>query len=368
MEEDSNLLVFHDSFDVFGGGERVAATIAKAFDARIVTTNVDPEIVQELGIDVDSIYDLGRISDRAPLGPIKSSLAFKKARFKGFDNYIVSGFWSLYASYRHKPALFYCHTPRRDFYDLKAYNIARQSNVIKKLVAWGWVTGHGWFDKRAISQVDRIVTNSENVRRRIKKYYRRESTVIYPPVATARYYTKEYGDFWLSVNRLYPEKRVDLQVEAFKSLEDENLVIAGGFSTRDKSLLHYHKRFADLPSNVKIIGRIKEKGLLELYARCKGVVYTPIDEDFGLVPVEAQASGKAVVGVNEGGLRETVRNGETGLLVPPTAESIRTAVQSISDDPKQFAGACKKNASRFDEAIFVDHMRQNLRLHKTLKP
>jgi len=360
MEEDLNLLIFHDSFDVFGGGERVAATIAEAFDATIATTNVDPEVIHELGLKSDSIYDLGRISEGAPLGPIKTSLAFRRAHFEGFDHYVVSGFWSLYASFRHKPSLFYCHTPRRDFYDLKAYNIARQSNAIKKIVAWCWVTGHSWFDKRAVSQVDKIVTNSENVRTRIKRYYGRESEVVYPPVTTSRYYSKGYGDFWLSVNRLYPEKRVDLQIEAFRRLNDEKLIIAGGFSARDKSLQRYHKQFADLPHNVEIIGRITEKELLELYATCKGVLYTPIDEDFGLVPVEAQASGKAVVGVDEGGLRETVLNGETGLLVAPTAQSIGNAVESISDNPKRFENACKRNALRFDKAIFVDRMRQNL--------
>ncbi len=362
MQEAPNLLIFHDSFDVFGGGERVVATIAKAFNASIATTNVDPQIVQEFGIKDDVIYDLGRINQRAPVGPIKSSLVFKKARFEGFDSYIISGFWSLYASYKHKPSLFYCYTPRRDFYDLKTYNIARQSNVIKKLVAWSWVTGHGWFDKRAVSQVARIIAISENVKRRIQKFYGRKSTIIYPPVETDRYYTKEYGDFWLSVNRLYPEKRVDLQIEAFKSLEDENLVIAGGFASKDKSLQHYHKRFADLPSNVTISGRTTEKQLLELYARCKGVIYTPIDEDFGLVPIEAQASGKAVVGVNEGGLKETVLHGKTGLLVHPIPESLQKAIHSVSEDPERFKHACKENASRFDEAKFIDGMRRSLLL------
>ncbi len=143
-------------------------------------------------------------------------------------------------------------------------------------------------------------------------------------------------------------------------MNDEKLIIAGGFSARDKSLQRYHKLFADLPHNVEIIGRITEKELLELYATCKGVLYTPIDEDFGLVPVEAQASGKAVVGVDEGGLRETVLNGETGLLVPPTARSIGNAVESVSDNPRRFENACKRNALRFDKTVFIDRMRQNL--------
>jgi len=360
MNGDLRILIFHDSFDVLGGGEKVVATIAKAFDAKIATTNVDPEIVQDLGIKEDAIIDLGRISDRAPIGPIKSSLLFRRASFHEYETHLLSGFWSLYASYNHKPNVLYCHTPRRDFYDLKSFNIARQPNIIKKMVAWGWATGHAWFDKRAISQVNTILTNSRNVQTRIKRYYKRDSTVIYPPIATDRYYTKKYGDFWLSVNRLYPEKRVDLQVEIFESLQDENLVIVGGYSSRDKSLVNYHKLFTKLPKNVTIIGRIPEKQLLELYATCKGVVNIPIDEDFGLVPVEAQASGKAVVGVNEGGLKETVVSGKTGLLVDPNPKALGNAIKRVSEAPEQFQKACKRNAGRFDEKVFVRNVQRNL--------
>jgi len=360
MNTDLRLLIFHDSFDVLGGGEKVVATIARAFDAKIATTNVDPEIVQDLGIKEDVIIDLGRISDRAPIGPIKLSLLFGKARFREFDIHLLSGFWSLYASHNHKPNVLYCYTPRRDFYDLKSFNIARQSNIVKKIVAWGWTSGHAWFDKRAMSQVNSILTISQNVQDRIKKYYKRESTIIYPPVLTDHYYTREFGDFWLSVNRLYPEKRVDLQIETFRGLKDENLVIVGGFSSRDKSLINYHKLFTDLPSNVRIIGRIPEKRLLELYATCKGVINIPIDEDFGLVPVEAQASGKAVVGVKEGGLKETVVNGTTGFLVDPNPKALGNAIKRVSEAPAQFQEACKKNAGRFDEKVFVRNMQKSL--------
>jgi glycosyltransferase involved in cell wall biosynthesis len=111
---------------------------------------------------------------------------------------------------------------------------------------------------------------------------------------------------------------------------------------------------------VKILGIIPEKRLLDLYATCKGVVYTPIDEDFGLVPVEAQASGKAVVGVNEGALRETIINGQTGFLVDAHPESLKKAILLVSEAPEQYKKACKKNASRFDEHIFIESMRQIL--------
>ena len=360
INSDLELLIFHDSLDVLGGGEKVVATIAKAFDARIAAANVDPEIIRELGIEQDLIYDLGRIDARAPIGPIKSSLLFRRVSFPGFDKYLLSGFWSLYAAYRHKPSIYYCYTPRRDFYDLKRFNIARQSNLVKKAVAWSWTTAHSYFDRRAIRQVPKILTLSRTVQKRIAMYYHRDSTVIYPPVPTDHYYTKAFGDFWLSVNRLYPEKRVELQIEAFKSLPNENLLIVGGYARRDKGLVAYHKLFADLPPNVKILGIIPQERLLELYATCKGVVYTPIDEDFGLVPVEAQASGKAVVGVNEGALRETVINGATGFLVDPRPESLKKAIECVSEEPQRYEKACKKNASKFDEHIFIKSMRRNL--------
>jgi glycosyltransferase involved in cell wall biosynthesis len=360
MNSDLQLLIFHDSLDVIGGGEKVVATIAKAFDAPIAAANVDPKVIRELGIEQDVIYDLGRIDNRPPIGPIKLSLLFRKASFRGFDKYLLSGFWSLYAAYRHKPSILYCYTPRRDFYDLKKFSIAHQSNLAKKVVAWTWTTAHSYFDRGAVRKVTKILTLSLAVQKRIAKYYKRDSTVIYPPVPTDRYRTKEFGDFWLSVNRLYPEKRVELQIDAFKSLPDENLLIVGGYAPRDnKSLFAYHRVLADLPPNVKIFGTVPEERLLDLYATCKGVVHTPIDEDFGLVPVEAQASGKAVVGVNEGGLRETVINGITGFLVDPHPESLKKAIQRVSEEPQRYEKACKKNASRFDESIFIASMRQN---------
>jgi glycosyltransferase involved in cell wall biosynthesis len=359
MQSNLNILIFHDSFDTIGGAEKVVATIANAFETPIAAANVDPEIIRELGIDADAIHNLGRIEDRVPIGPIRLSLLFRKARCLGFDKYLLSGAWALYAAYNNKPNVFYCHTPHRHFYDLKRFGIARQPSRVKRAVAWSWATAHGSFDKKAIDHVDEILTNSSTVQTRITKYYRRESAVVYPPVPTARYHTKEFGDFWLSVNRLYPEKRVELQVEAFKSLPDEHLLIVGGYTSRDK-LLAYHRLFSDLPSNVKVLGNIPERDLIELYATCKGVVHTPIDEDFGLVPIEAQASGKAVVGVNEGGLRETVINGRTGYLVDPHPESLKRAIQLVSEEPQRYEKACKKNASRFDEHIFIESMRQHL--------
>ncbi len=360
MTSDLNVLVFHDSFDSVGGAERVVATIAKAFDAHIASTNVDHAVLKDVGIDSDAVYDLGTVARGPPLGPIESSILFKKARFSGFDTHILSGNWAIYASYRHKPSVYYCNAPCRVFYDLKGYTVATQTNLPKKAIAWGWTTMHARFDGRAVQQIDRILANSLNVQDRIRRYYKRESEVVYPPIRCQKYRTKEFGDFWLSVNRLYPEKRVELQIETFRRLPEEQLLVVGGFSSRDVSLSRYHRIFDDLPENVKILGWVQEDELLDLYAKCRGVLFTALDEDFGMVAVEAQASGKAVVGVNEGGLRETIIDGQTGFLVNPDPVFIAAAITQVSKEPERYRDACIKNARRFDEDVFIRKMRNNL--------
>ena len=89
-----------------------------------------------------------------------------------------------------------------------------------------------------IKRVGRIITNSKTVKDRIKRYYHRDASVIYPPVDTKKYSCTEYGDFWLSVNRMYPEKRIELQIEAFSRMPDQNLVIVGGVSAGDHAALY----------------------------------------------------------------------------------------------------------------------------------
>ena len=105
------------------------------------------------------------------------------------------------------------------------------------------------------------------------------------------------------MNRIYPEKRIDLQFEVFRKLPEERLVIIGGYAEGDHAAKYYEKLIKNIPSNVEMRGAVTEEELIDLYARCKGLICTALDEDFGLTPVEAMASGKPVVAVNEGGLQ-----------------------------------------------------------------
>jgi glycosyltransferase involved in cell wall biosynthesis len=111
-----------------------------------------------------------------------------------------------------------------------------------------------------------------------------------------------------------------------------------------------------LPPNVEILGEVPEAQLLDLYSRCRGLVCTALNEDFGMTPVEAMAAGKPVVAVNEGGFRETVTP-ETGILVGANTEEIIAAIKVISDDPCRFRETCIAQAMKFDRSVFDEKLR-----------
>ncbi len=116
------------------------------------------------------------------------------------------------------------------------------------------------------------------------------------------------------------------------------------------------KYTTDLPPNVAIASEVTEEVIVNYYARCKGLICTAKDEDFGLTPLEAMASGKPVVAVNEGGFRETVTP-ETGILVQPDAESIIGAVRSLSKNPEHYHDACIARAQEFNQKEFSERLR-----------
>jgi glycosyltransferase involved in cell wall biosynthesis len=159
------------------------------------------------------------------------------------------------------------------------------------------------------------------------------------------------------VNRLYPEKRIELQIESFRRMPDQNLLITGGFSKGDHAEGYSKIVLRDLPENVKILGEVEEKELVDLYAHCRGLICTALDEDFGLTPLEAMASGKPVVAVNEGGFRETITT-ETGRLVKPNLPDIIDAVQEVSKEADSFRKACQARARLFDISIFAEKMKE----------
>ncbi|MHB8100986.1 MAG: glycosyltransferase [Methanosarcina sp.] len=345
--------IFHDYFGAIGGGEKVVITLANLLNADIITTDLDA--VNKLDAAVN-VISLGHTKKIPPLKQISATKKFYSCDFSNdYDFFIFTGNWSHYAAHNHHPNMWYCYTPVRAFYDLYDTFLQRQDFITRQAFR-AWVHGHRWMDQKSVNNIDHIVTISKNSQKRIEKYHHKTADIIYPPVDVSKFKFKEFGDFWLSVNRLYPEKRIELQIEAFREMPDEKLIIVGGYAKGDHAEKYAKNISNKLPYNVSILGEVSEQELIDLYARCKGFICTALDEDFGLTPVEAMASGKPVVAVNEGGFRETVTE-KTGLLINADLHSTIEAVKSISREPERYKDACLKQAKRFDLSIFSEKMK-----------
>ncbi len=346
--------VLYDFLDVAGGAERVALDLARHLDADLVTTNVDPKVVDALGFGDGNVVSLGSAPRGAPWRHIAASRRFARARLPGYDRYLFSGNWSIFASKRHHPNVWYCHTPTRLFYDQREAMLARLSPS-GRLAARAWTRVHRVFEQRAVGHCDRILANSRNVEERIRRYYGRDSEVVYAPVDTSRFRFAGIGGPWLSVTRLYPEKRVELQLEIFRSLPEARLTIVGGTAPGDRG--EAYVRSLHPPANVTLAGQISDQELVDLYAHCRGLVATAADEDFGLTPVEAMASGKCVVAVDEGGYRETILPRETGFLLPARPEAFVDTIRGLDDATlERMRAPCLARAREFDAGAFYERM------------
>jgi glycosyltransferase involved in cell wall biosynthesis len=206
----------------------------------------------------------------------------------------------------------YCHTPMRYLWDM--YHAYRKSlnPLTRPVFSLAAHYARQW-DVSTAARVDYFLANSEHVAARIRKYYRRESTVIYPPVdVSAGYISPMTDDYYLVVSRLVPYKRVDLVIEACKRLGRRLRIVGMG--------PEYRKLRRLAGPSVEFVGKLEEQSLHESYARCRALLF-PAEEDFGIVPVEAQSFGRPVIAYGRGGALETVI-GPTAAGDPQAASGI----------------------------------------------
>ncbi|MBU0762462.1 MAG: glycosyltransferase [Candidatus Altiarchaeota archaeon] len=352
--------IFYDYFGAVGGAEKLFLTLAKNLKADVITCEVDLDNVRKAGFSDINFITLGKTIKYPVLKQVSGSLRFISCDFRGkYDFFIFGGNLTHYAAKKHKPNLYYCNSPTRSFYDLYEVMVGRLG-FPKKQIAQVWASIYRYLDRMYLPYVDCIISNSENVRGRVRKYFNCDSVVVYPPVDVAKYKFKEFGGFWLSVNRLYPEKRVELQFEVFRRSPEKKLVVVGGFSGGEGADAYAKMLLSSKPSNVEVLGGVSEGELLDLYSRCRGLICTALDEDFGLTPVEAMASGKPVVAVDEGGFRETVLEGVTGRLVKADVDELVEAVVEVGKNPKKYKKSCIKQAKNFSQDKYVDGVKKEV--------
>jgi len=247
----------------------------------------------------------------------------------------------------------YCHTPMRYLWDLyPAYRNEFTASAWKRALMAPTANYLRLWDYSTAARVDEFVANSANVARRIWKTYRRESCVIYPPVAVESFYWKPPEDYYLIVSELVPYKRIDTAVRAFSQSGRRLRVVGQG--------PEYGELRRSAQGNVEFCGRVSDEELRDLYARSRALIL-PGEEDFGLTPVEALASGKPVIAVGRGGVLESVPQADPagGVFYEDSTDlHLAEAVKAFERVEAHFsADKLQAWATQFSEKNFDQRMR-----------
>lgn len=347
----------HDFLMQMGGAEKVVEVLHGMFpDAPLYTSAYDPDAMP----DSYRTWDI-RTSFLQKL-PFKHKLhrlalfcypmAFESFDLSEYDLVISSSsaFAKGVVTQPHTMHVCYCHTPMRYAWAARSYlKNERGGGLLGSMLVPGLHYLRLW-DSISAPRVDQYVANSRAVSDRIRKFYGRQSVVIYPPVETNRFELappEEVGDYYMIASRFVPYKRLDLAVDAFTKLGRPLKVVGDG---RQRNSLQ-----SKAGPTVEFLGRVNDKELSGLMARAKAYVM-PGEEDFGIAPVEANACGRPVIAFDGGGARDTQIDGVTGVLFRErTVDSLCEAVlraDKIEFDP----AAIRRHALKFDTCCFREQM------------
>ena len=351
-----NLALIHDWLNQLGGAEDVLAALVSLYpDAPLYTSLYDrarmPAHWREWDIRTSFI-------DRLPFAHRKQQLyfplypfAFEQFDLRGYDVVLSnkSGFCHGVITGPETMHVCYCLTPTRYVWRYHQYAEQEDLGRLTRAGLAPFLTFLRQYDRLAADRVDYFIAISDEVRRRIAKVYRREATIIYPPVDVGRFApSNRVDDYYLFVGRLVPYRRLDVLIEAFNKL-GKPLKIAG--SGRDR------ERLQGLAGpTVEFLGFVPDADLPDLLARCRVFVW-PGEEDFGISPLQANAAGRPVIAYAAGGARETVVTGPdaasiTGALF--AEQSVAAIIEAVeSFDPLSVSpAAVRRHAEQYDIAVF----------------
>ncbi len=236
----------------------------------------------------------------------------------------------------------YCHNPFRYAWNDRDQTLARVRNPILRTALRGGFRRWRQWDWIAAQRTDRYVANSRTTQARIRAYFGREASVVYPPVNTARFSPGSVGAHYAIVSELMPHKRIDLAIAAFNSLRLPLIVIGDGPDAR--------RLRREAGPTISFTGRLPDTTVAEILQGARALIVTAVEE-FGIAAVESQAAGRPVIARKGGGALETIVDGVTGCWWSGGPEDLARAVLEFDDgavDPR----ACTRNALRFDTASF----------------
>lgn len=363
------IAIVHEWFDSYAGSEKVLEQMLKVYPKADLFAVVDflPQdergFIQNKKVITTFIQGLPKAKNKfrkyLPLMP----LAIEQLDLRKYDLVIsnshcvakgvITGPNQLHISY--------VHSPIRYAWDLQQQYL-EEANLQYGLEGWiAKIILHYMrlWDNRTANNVDYFISNSQYIAKRIQKCYRRTAEVIYPPVAVHDFtLCLQKEDYYLTASRMVPYKKIDLIVEAFSKMPDKKLVVIGDGPQFEKV-----KSKAKNFENIVLLGYQPFEVLKEKMQKAKAFVFAA-EEDFGIVPVEAQACGTPVIAYGKGGALETVINYDkenpTGIFFKEqTADSIVNAVKIFEKNITLFKPEnCRKNAERFSEARFRNEFKQ----------
>lgn len=345
--------IVHDWLVTYAGAERVLEQMLLCYPEADVFTLVDFLDPNQRGF----------LRGKIPSTSVVQRLPFARRRYRGYlpvmalavEQFDMSGY-DLVISSSHAVAkgvltgpdqlhISYTYSPMRYAWDLQ-HQYLREAGLdrgLKSLAARWMLHRMRLWDHRTANGVDAFVAISHYIKRRIKKVYGRDATVIYPPVDVSYFELREKKeDFFLTASRMVPYKRFGAIVAAFKRLPDKRLVVVGDGPER-RRIAH------DAPANVEFLGYQSAEVLRDRMQRAQAFIFAA-EEDFGIVPLEAQACGTPLIAFGRGGVSETLRaldaTAPTGLFFDQqTPETIAEAVLAFEAVRSRFSpAACRENA------------------------
>ena len=354
------ILIIHDRFMFRGGAERLILIMARGFNADIATgfwseaeTFPKREVPHKLFI-------IGNPTQKSGWRYLKFQLLFYfKTKFiSHYDLVIFSGNNCLSAGHNVRPGvkkIFYCHTPVRHAYDLKDYYLKNKvwwKRIILSIIIPISRAVYKW----GFRQMDIVIANSQNVQTRLKKYLKRDSTVIYPPIQTDKFKWLGQKDYYLSFGRVDKLKRVADIIKAFQKMPNKKLIVCSGGDD-----LENVKKLAAGYDNIQVIGWVDDQKLAELVGQCVASIYIPIDEDFGMTPLESMSAGKPCLAVDEGGLKESIIDEQTGKFIPAkySIDDIIRAVNWLTEERAlSMRENCQAQAKKFSQEKFIKNIKE----------
>jgi glycosyltransferase involved in cell wall biosynthesis len=354
----SRIALVHDWLNQLGGAENVLETLVGMFPGAPVFTSMYapermPAAYRAWDIRTTFMQRLPGVTTRhqayMPIYP----LAFSRMNLAGYDLILSnkSGFCHGVPAPAGAVHVCYCLTPTRFLWQYELYRERERLGAAVNLVMRGLMAPLRKWDYAAAQRVHHFIAISTEIRERIRRFYGRDSTIIFPPVDMDCYQPADEppGDYFLAGGRLIPYKRTDLAVQACTELGLRLLVFGEG---RDRAEL---ERIAG--PTVSFLGRVSCDQLAQLYAHARAFIFPGL-EDFGIAPVEAQAAGRPVIAFRGGGALDTVIPGKTGeFFAAPTVESLAAALTAF--DPANYdPAACRANAERFGAERFEHELRE----------